>query len=248
MLNTSVNRHAPTTRTMALVVVSVLAMTVAIASFDAFAQSFGPGALTGHVYDASGGVLPGVEVTLTGGQQARRSAVSDGSGRFAFASVGPGAYSLEVELPGFRPLRNEFTLAAPADWTRNITLQVGQLEETIRVTAKRPAQAVPPTSTAASGPVRVGGNIKQPRKVKHENPIYPAAMQIAGLEGLVPMEALIGIDGSVVSVRVLSAEVHPEFARAAETAVRQWRFTPTMLNNRAVEVQVTVSVDFTLED
>jgi protein TonB len=87
-----------------------------------------------------------------------------------------------------------------------------------------------------------------PRKLKHVAPEYPPAMLDAGLEGVVPMEALIGKEGSVVSVRVLSADVHPEFARAAEAAVRQWQFSPTLLNGDAVDVRMTVSIRFSLQD
>jgi protein TonB len=94
----------------------------------------------------------------------------------------------------------------------------------------------------------VGGVIKQPTKLKHVSPIYPAAMRDAGLEGRVPMDARIGADGRVTSVRLLSSQVHPEFARAAEEAVRQWIFTPTLLNNVPMEVEMTVSVQFSLED
>jgi TonB family protein len=73
-------------------------------------------------------------------------------------------------------------------------------------------------------------------------------MRAAGREGVVPIEALIGVDGSVTSVRVVSAQVHPDFAIAAADAVRQWRFTPTLLNGAAVEVTMTVTVAFTLAD
>jgi protein TonB len=73
-------------------------------------------------------------------------------------------------------------------------------------------------------------------------------MRDAGREGVVPVEAIIGVDGTVTSVRVLSAQVHPDFAVAAVDAVRQWRFTPTLLNASPVEVLMTVSVTFTLSD
>ena len=79
-------------------------------------------------------------------------------------------------------------------------------------------------------------------------PEYPQAMADAGLEGLVPVEAVIGKDGNVTAVRVVSAQVHPEFARAAENAVREWKFSPTLLNGAAVEVRMTVSVRFSLID
>jgi TonB family protein len=187
-------------------------------------------------------------MTLIDERLLRWSAVTDASGSFEFTPVGAGRYALEVMLPGFRPLRTEFALATAKDWNRNITMQVGALEETVTVTAKRPAQPVQASSTPSGGAVRVGGNIKQPVKLKSANPIYPTAMRDAGLEGMVPMEALIGLDGTVASVRVLGAQVHPEFARAAETAVRQWVFSPTLLNGVPVEVQMTVSVRFGLED
>jgi protein TonB len=64
---------------------------------------------------------------------------------------------------------------------------------------------------------------------------------------VVPIDALIGADGSVVFARVLSASVHPDFADAAVQAVRQWKFTPTLLNGKPVEVLMTVTVHFALE-
>ena len=73
-------------------------------------------------------------------------------------------------------------------------------------------------------------------------------MIAAGLSGVVPVEAIIGVDGTVTSVRVLSAQVHPDFAIAAIDAVRQWRFTPTMLNDVPVEVAMTVTLRFELAD
>jgi periplasmic protein TonB len=49
-------------------------------------------------------------------------------------------------------------------------------------------------------------------------------------------------------VRVLSAQVHPDFVMAAIDAVRQWRFNPTLLNGVPVEVVMTVSVEFSLSE
>jgi protein TonB len=95
--------------------------------------------------------------------------------------------------------------------------------------------------------VRVGGNIKPPMKLKDVRPIYPAAMREAGLSGVVPLEAIIGADGTVASVRVVSAQVHPGLAVAAAEAVRQWQFTPTLLNGKPVEVVMSVTVRFDLE-
>jgi protein TonB len=95
--------------------------------------------------------------------------------------------------------------------------------------------------------VRVGGNLRPPKKIKDVRPEYPASMQEAGLEGLVPLEAVIGRDGTVSSLRVLSAKVHPDLAAAAMHAVRQWRFEPTLLNGVPVDVMMTVTVAFGLD-
>ena len=73
-------------------------------------------------------------------------------------------------------------------------------------------------------------------------------MKEAGLEGEVPIDAVIGRDGSVISVRVLNAQVHPEFAIAAVDAVRQWKFSPTLLNGRPIEVVMAVTVGFSLSN
>ncbi len=249
MLDTHRNRQTLTRSASLLVVVALAGIALPSASFTLLAQTPGPGGLTGYVYDNTGAILPGVEIALTGGQDARRSAVTDGTGRFSFAGVAAGSYVFEAQLPGFRTLRNEFSLAAPRDWSRNITMQVGELQETIQVTAKRPVQTVPLAQRAGpQRPVRVGGVIKVPTKVTDARPVYPAELQGANLEGIVPIDALIGRDGTVTSVRVLTAEIHPAFARAAEDAVRQWIFTPTLLNGAPVEVQMGVTIRFSLED
>jgi TonB family protein len=52
----------------------------------------------------------------------------------------------------------------------------------------------------------------------------------------------------VASVRVLNSEAHPDFGAAASDAVRQWKFTPTLLNGKPVEVAMTASVQFSLSD
>lgn len=69
----------------------------------------------------------------------------------------------------------------------------------------------------------------------------------AGLEGQIAVEAVIGVDGRVVRARPLTVQAHPELAQAAVDAVLQWRFDPTLLNGKAVEVTMHVSVNFSLD-
>jgi TonB family protein len=183
------------------------------------------------MYDASGGVLPGVAVTLTDATGAAATATTNAAGQFVYPVVQPGHYLIEASLPGFRTLRHEFDLARASDWDRVYTLQVGTVRETVTVTESRVAAPAPSSQPHGPEPVRVGGNIRAPRK-----------------EGVVPIEAVIGRDGTVISVRVTSAQVHPDFAIAAVDAVRQWRFTPTLLNGQAIDVVMNVSVTFRLSE
>lgn len=245
MLNPRLDRNAPSIRSLALPCALLLAVTVSFASIHA--GQAGPAMLSGTVYDTTGGVIPGAAVTLEDATGMTYNTVSNNAGRFAFSNVQPGHYTLQASLPGFHSMRDEFDLSAPRGWNRAITLQVGNLRETVTVSAKR-GTASPASAAVRPQPIRVGGNIRVPTKVFHVPPIYPESMQQAGLEGDVPIEAIIGRDGTVASVRVLSAEVHPDFAIAAADAVRQWRFTPTLLNGSPVEVVMTVSVTFTLSD
>ena len=246
MLNPGLNRTALSRRAVVFTIALLLAVALPTAAFRA-AQG-GPATLVGSVYDTSGAVLPAVELTLEDAKQNKSQAVTDATGRFYFQKVAPGHYVLAASLAGFRPLRHEFELQNTRDWDRAITLQVGTLSETIHVRESRVTGPSGSAQPQAAKPIRVGGNIRAPRKELDVRPIYPASMREAGREGLVPLEALIGLDGTVTSVRVLSAQVHPDFAIAAVDAVRQWRFTPTLLNGVPVEVVMTVSVRFDLGD
>lgn len=104
----------------------------------------------------------------------------------------------------------------------------------------------PPAPRVAlpQAPVRVGGVVRPPQKVHHVSPSYPSIAQAAKISGVVIVEALIAEDGSVRDVKVLRSV--PLLDTAATDAVRQWRFTPTLLNGVPVQVIMSVTVQFTL--
>src|SRR5262245_57759991 len=89
----------------AVVVTLAAIATVSLFTFHARAQ--GPGTLSGSVYDPSGGVLPGTEMTLTSNQQVVARVRTDASGRFQFATVAPGRYTLGASLAGFNSLQRD---------------------------------------------------------------------------------------------------------------------------------------------
>ena len=102
----------------------------------------------------------------------------------------------------------------------------------------------PPPPPPPPAPVRVGGNISPPTKITDVDPRYPAVAQAARVQGIVILEAVISGDGRVTEVRVLRSV--PLLDDAAVEAVRQWTYTPTLLNGQPVPVIMTVTVNFRL--
>lgn len=102
----------------------------------------------------------------------------------------------------------------------------------------------PVASTQRDGRVRVGGAIKPPLKVYDVAPVYPAEAQAAGVQGTVILDITIGHDGSVIEAVVVRSV--PLLDEAARDAVGWWLFEPTVLNGELVEVEMYVTVRFTL--
>lgn len=98
---------------------------------------------------------------------------------------------------------------------------------------------------AAQAPVRVGGDIKEPKRLNNVRPVYPAIAEQAGIQGIVIVEAVIAPDGRVQSTKLLRSI--PLLDSAALDAVSQWEYEPTLLNGVPVPVIMTVTVSFTLD-
>ena len=123
------------------------------------------------------------------------------------------------------------------------------LDSTRSSTSETPSsvrgRGAPPPSPAASGasaPVRVGGNVPAPTKIKDVKPVYPRDAIFAKIGGTVVLEAVVGKDGRVASVRVIRSL--PGLDEAATDAVAQWVYTPTLIGGVPVEVLMTVTVSF----
>jgi hypothetical protein len=109
------------------------------------------GVIAGIISDAQGGVLPGVTVTArnvdTG---ATRNLTTEADGRFRLAGLVPGRYELKAELQGFGTVTvPEITVAVDSETTRNVTMQVQGLQESVTVTGEAPIIEV--TKTDVSG-------------------------------------------------------------------------------------------------
>jgi len=101
--------------------------------------------------------------------------------------------------------------------------------------------APPPPPTE---PVRVGLDVREPRKVKDVPPVYPFVAVQSGIEGVVVLECVIDPRGRVVEVNLVKGL--PLLDEAAVEAVRQWVYTPTLVNGVPTSVIMTVKVRFRL--
>jgi TonB family protein len=117
-------------------------------------------------------------------------------------------------------------------------------EQAEAIAAKAQAAAAA-KAKAVKTAVRVGGKIKAPTKIKDVAPVYPAMAQSAHVAGAVIIEATIGADGKVIDAKVLRSV--PMLDQAALDAVRQWEYTPPLLNGVPVPVIMTVTVTFKLQ-
>ncbi len=92
------------------------------------------------------------------------------------------------------------------------------------------------------GGVRIDSTEQQKRLVRQVRPAYPEVARNAGIEGTVSMRVLIGKEGRVEQIRVLSGE--PALRNAAMEAVRQWRYQPLLLDGEPVSVVTDVNLEF----
>ena len=105
-----------------------------------------------------------------------------------------------------------------------------------------------PPPPEPEGPIRfvVGGNITEPVKISGPNPLYPEAARRARIQGVVVLECVIGKDGVVKTVKVLRG-LPLGLTESAEEAVKKWRFKPSTLNEKPVEVLYILTVRFNLQ-
>jgi hypothetical protein len=112
---------------------------LALAVTGAWAQT-GTTAVNGDVTDPQGGAVVGVKVTVTpAGTQSGRSAETDASGHYQFQALPPGAYTVRVELKGFRSVVQQVELLVATERRLDFKLELGEVTQSIQVTEAAPA-------------------------------------------------------------------------------------------------------------
>jgi len=104
------------------------------------------------------------------------------------------------------------------------------------------APVVPKAATPQR--VRVSQGVSEGLLVHQVKPQYPPLARAARISGSVVLQAVIGKDGAIQNLRLISG--HPMLTQAAIDAVKQWRYRPYFLNGEPVEVDTQITVNFTL--
>jgi TonB family protein len=142
----------------------------------------------------------------------------------------------------------------------NVTRVVKGFDEHLSITVKSAAGgftleiAVPggvrtqggtiPEASADTKRIMVGGAVQQTKLVTQVRPVYPPEAKAARITGAVKLSALIGKDGSIQNLDVLSGE--PVLVQSALDAVKQWVYQPTLLNGQPVEVLTEIDLNYSV--
>jgi beta-lactamase regulating signal transducer with metallopeptidase domain len=234
----------------------------------------GSATVAGQVVDQSGGTLPGVNVALTNSRTGEQiSTRTNASGRFSFRGIRPSAYELVLQLPGFKTVNDSVTVADGASVERAITMPLGSLQETVTVACSgAPASGslsvrVPASLPRVQGgparwilsrvfpvvsaqepprPIRVGGSLRPPMKIRDVKPVCTPGVPQG--ETAVRLSGIVDTDGNISDLTSEAPDsgvaAPADVVEAAMEAVRQWKFTPTLLNGRPVDVEITVDITF----
>lgn len=101
-----------------------------------------------------------------------------------------------------------------------------------------------PPAAPPQKPLRISGVVMRTKLVKTVQPEYPEKARKKNVQGIVKLDIVIGRNGRVKSEKVTDG---PKLlVKAAENAVKQWRYQPTLLKGKRVEVETEVEVGFKL--
>lgn len=245
MLNPRLKRRAVTKRAVLVTLLAAICLTAPLAALQVTTQN-PSGKFSGTVYDATGGVIPNATVILSNPEaKTKDMTTTSATGYFEFTGLPAGRYVMQTLAKGFaRKETPDVVLRQNEDRSQNVTLEIGRASERVNVVASSPAKTA--ALDKEMGRVRVGGGIQQTKLVKMPRPSYPPHLKAAGVEGSVLLEAVIGKDGKLSSLRVMNSQVDPDLAKSAVETVSQWEYQPTLLNGNPVEVVTDIEVNYTL--
>jgi peptidyl-prolyl cis-trans isomerase A (cyclophilin A) len=187
----------------------------------------------------------------------------DQPGRLAMANNGPNTDGSQffITEKGYDSLNQHYTLFGQCDdESVEIVKAIARVERNSddkpltdvvlkKVTIVRGEDALPPNPAAAAPGatpkrIAISAGVASAMLQSKVPPAYPIAAKSAGVSGTVVLGAVIGGDGSVEELKVISGPA--ELQQAALDAVRQWKYQPYLLNGNPIEVQTFINVVFAL--
>jgi TonB family protein len=199
--------------------------------------------VVGSVYDPSGAVIPSATISFKSTTSSNEEiTLTDSDGSYKLRNISPGEYAVKVRARGFATYQKTLTFEAGAPATMNVHLAIGDVEESLVVTASKPAEIA--VSTAP--PIKVGGMVQALHIIRRVTPLYPPDARAEGVEGAVLLHAIVSKSGSLLSIVPVNTSADPRLVSAAVSAVSQWQYQPTLLNGEPVEVITTITVSFRL--
>lgn len=221
----------------------------------------GPMAMIGKVLQTSGGVKFGANVvvnlqavsatdqdavTLAGGLKALVGMAQMAASKGEAAQAAALLQGLNMTADG--PV-TKITLSVPEQQIEQM-IKGAQANETHTRNAPKPrARPMPQPAAGSTGGqtpqrIRVGREVQKAKLVQQAAPVYPPLAMQARISGVVRLNVIIGKDGTVQNVTLVSG--HPLLVPAAMEAMKQWTYQPTLLNGQPVEVVTQVEVNFDL--
>ena len=182
----------------------------------------------GSLLDSNGAAIPNAKASLYNPETTvSHETATATDGKFSF-SVPAGQYILRIQKPGFPSLFREFNVQDDS-----------KIEKRLSFTQP----ALP--SGEAPQHIRVPGAAQQEKLIQKVNPLYPVSAKRAHLQGTVSLEAVISAEGVPEDITVLSSP-DDDLTQSALEAVRQWRYSTTLLNGNPIAVVTNIIVNYTL--
>jgi TonB family protein len=245
VLDRGIDRRPVTGRSACAIALAAAAVLASLSVVSLRAQTTG-GTLVGIVQDPSGARVPNCQLTarnLSGTNQ--EVGTANAAGEYRLVGIPAGRYALEFATPGFALRKLEADVVNGAVTRLDANLEIGQIAERVKVSARRLTPAAAPQAARTPERIRIGGNVTPVRLLQQTRPEYPAELQQAGIEGVVRLRAIISKEGTVLNPQVINS-VDPRLAKAALDSVSQWRYQPSLLNGQPVETVTNIDVAFEL--
>jgi TonB family protein len=140
----------------------------------------------------------------------------------------------------------DYRQIAQAAWPDSTPSEIKNAAKTVKAWIKKhpgmPLLLVNTLRRARDQQYKVDGRVQESKLLKKVEPVYSTAMMAQRIQGVVRLELVVDEDGNVEQLKVLSG--HPLLSAAAVTAVRQWKYSPTLVDEVPVPVLAHMIVTF----